>query len=219
MKRLAMLLAAVALLVSLPSTASARIPTDPRLTAAVAAWKNGPVYVDPQYTLLVGDQVQPLIERIRQAELPVYVAVLPSGTWFQEKGDTELLAGWLANANGKPGIYLVMDGDSTYGAEHLVRADGIGHTYSTARDETLTQQLSEYLEAVRVRDRYEPKAARTEPNPPREERTYPREPFTVGKAIGNGIGGLMLGLMGGGLLAGCVLGLAALVARRGGGRL
>ncbi|MEV8377802.1 hypothetical protein AB0P21_33995 [Kribbella sp. NPDC056861] len=219
MKRLALLLAAVALLVSLPSTASARIPTDPRVTAAVAAWKTTPVYVDPQYAAEVGDQVAPLIERIRKSELAVFIAVIPSGTWFQEKGDTELLAGWLANANGKPGIYLVMDGDITYGAEHLVRAYGPSRTYSSARDATMTDQLSEYLDAVRVRDRYEPKAARTEPLPPREERSYEPEPFTTGGAIKNGLGGLMLGLMGGALLAGCVLGLAALVARRGGGRL
>ncbi|WP_020389118.1 hypothetical protein [Kribbella catacumbae] len=219
MKRLAMLLAVVLLLVSLPSTASAKIPADPRITAAVAAWKNQPVYVDPQYTLLVGDQVQPMIERIRQVELPVYVAVVPSGSWFQEKGDTELLAGWLANANGKRGIYLVMNGDTTYGAEHLVRAYGPTYTYGDSRREPMSQQLSKYLEAVKMRDRYEPSAARTEPLPPRAEPTYTRKPFTTGMAIRNGLGGLVFGLFGGALVAGCVLGLAALVARRGGGRL
>lgn len=218
MKRLALLLAVIALLVSVPATASAKIPTDPRITAAVAAWTTTTVYVDPQYTSLVGDQVQPMVERIQKAELPVFVAVLPTGTWFQEKGDTELLAGWLATANGKPGIYLVMDGNTTYGAEHLVRTDDPGHTYSTSK-ESMAQQLSEYLDAVRVRDRWEPSAARTEPLPPREKPTYTPERFTTGDAIGNGVGGLFLGLFGGALLAVCVLGLAALVAPRGGGRL
>lgn len=220
MKRLMMLiLVTAALLVSVPSAASAGVPADPRITAAVAAWKNQPVYVDPQHTLLVGDQVQPMIERIRQAEVPVYLAVLPSGTWFREKGDTELLAGWLANANGKPGIYLLMDGDMTYGAKHLVRAYAPRSAYGDFRRESLTQQLSKYLDAVRVGDAYKPSAARTEPLPPRPEPTYTREQFTTGKAIRNGLGGLAFGLFGGAFVAGCVLGLAALVARRGGGRL
>jgi hypothetical protein len=214
-----LLLAVVALVVSLPSTASAKIPADPRVTAAVAAWKSQPLYVDPQYLSVVGDQSQSMIDRIRQSALPVFVAVIPSGAWFQEKGDTEMLAGWLAAANGKPGIYLVMDGGSTFGAEHLVRAYGPTHTYADSRKHSMTEQLSAYLERIRERDGYEPKAARTEPLPPREERTYPQERFTAGKAIGNGVGGLLLGLLGGALVAGCVLGLAAMVARRGGGRL
>lgn len=224
MKRLALLMAAVALLVSLPVTAFAGVPADPRITAAVAAWRTGPVYVDPQYASLAGvDQVRALSERARQSELAVFVAVVPSGAWFQEKGDAALLAGWLATANGKPGIYLVMDGDTTYGADHLIRAHSPGHTYADyskeAGKEPLLSQLSAYLDAVRVRDSYDPDPARTKPLPPREERTYTDDPFTVGGAIRNGIGGGVLGLMGGALLAGCVLGLAALVARRGGGRL
>ncbi|WBQ05753.1 hypothetical protein [Kribbella sp. CA-293567] len=219
MKRLTMLLLAVAaLLVSAPATASAKIPADPRVTAAVAAWKSQPLYVDPQYASVVGDQGPSMIERIRQSNLPVFVAVLPTGSWFQERGDIEMLAGWLAHANGKPGIYLVMDGDRTFGAEHLVRAYGPSYTYS-ARDESMSQQLSVFLDRIRERDGYEPKAARTQPLPPPEERVRPRERFTAGKAIGNGAGGLIIGLMGGALLAGCVLGLAAVVARRGGGRL
>ena len=34
---------------------------------------------------------------------PMFVAVVPTGEWFQEKGDAMLLAGWLAAANNKPG--------------------------------------------------------------------------------------------------------------------
>lgn len=215
-----LLLAVVALLVSVPSTASAAtVPTDPRITAAVAAWKNRPVYVDPQYVSVAGvDQLDAMSDRIRSTELPVFVAVVSTGDWFQEKGDAQLLAGWLAHANGKPGIYLVMDGDTTHGATHLVRADGPTSTYAR-REESMDTQLSGYLNTVRVNDRYEPAAARTQPLPPRPERTYTREPFTVGKALANGFGGFVLGLLGGPLVAGCVLLLAAVVARRGGGRL
>jgi len=219
MKRLLMLaLVTVALLVSVPSTASAKIPADLRVTAAVAAWKSQPVYVDPQYSVLVGDEVKSMIERIRQAEVPVYVAVVPGGDWFQEKGDTEMLAGWFAHANGKPGVYLVMNGDTTYGAEHLIRGYGPTYTYGS-REESMTQQLSTYLNRVRLSDDEEPVAARVEPLPSRPVRTATPEPFSIGKAIGSGAGGVVIGLFGGGFLAGCVLGVAALVARRGGGQL
>lgn len=215
-----LLLAAVALVVSVPSSASAAVPTDLRVTAAVAEWKKRPVYVDPQYASLAGeDEIRAMTERIRQTELPVYVAVVSSGDWFQEKGDTELLAGWLAHANGKPGMYLVMNGDTTFAAMHLVRADGPNYTYARGRGDSLDKQLSSYLNTVRVNDRYAAKPARTEPLPPRPTRTYTPEPFTVGAALANGFGGLVLGLLGGAVLAGCVLGLAAVVARRGGGRL
>lgn len=218
MRRLALLLlAAVGLMLIAPSTAWS-IPADPRVTAAVEAWKTGPVYVDPQYAQTADGQLDGMVERLGKSNLSVYVAVVPSGAWFQEKGDTALLAGWLANANAKPGLYLVMDGDTTTGVDHLVHAAGPGHTYGLSKD-SLVQQLSEYLDGVRVSDRYDAEPARTKPLPPGKERTYEREKFTVGKAIGNGLGGVALGLFGGALLAGCVLGVAALVARRAGGRL
>ncbi|GAA1566587.1 hypothetical protein GCM10009789_20110 [Kribbella sancticallisti] len=213
-----LLLAAIGLLVCAPATAWS-IPTDPRVAAAVEAWKDQPVYVDPQYAVTVNDeQVRAMVERIGRSDTRVFVAVVPSGAWFQEKGDTAMLAGWLATANGKPGIYLVMDGGTTTGVDHLVRAYSPRSTYGGSR-ESMEQQLSKYLEGVRLNDRYEAEPARTEPLPPREERTYTPERFTVGKAIGNGVGGVFFGLFGGAVLAGCVLGLAALVARRGGGRL
>jgi hypothetical protein len=213
-----LLLAAVGLVVCLPSVAWS-IPTDPRVTAAVAAWKDQPVYVDPQYTPTVNaEQVRAMLDRIGNSSPPIYVAVVPSGAWFQEKGDTEMLAGWLATANGKPGIYLVMDGSTTTGTGHLVRASVPGSTYASSRD-PIVQHLSEYLDAVRLNDRHDPEPARTEPTPPRAEPTYTQEPFTVGKAIGNGLGGAAIGLAGGSMLAGCLLGLAPLFAQRGGGRL
>jgi hypothetical protein len=212
--------------VGLPSSAWA-VPTDPRITAAVETWEYKPLYVDPQYSSLVGSQEAQVIQRLRDFGVPVYVAAMPTGTWFQEKGDTELLAGWLAAANGKAGIYLVMDGSNTTGVAHEVHAWGPRSTWGGA-DESLDDQLATYLDRVKVGDRYEAEPARTEPLPPAPERTSSRERFTAGKAIGNGVGGGVLGLVGGAILAGGVLGVAALVAmlvaaalnaRRGGGRL
>jgi hypothetical protein len=213
----ALVLTAVVLAIGLPATAWS-VPADPRITAATAAWKTGPVYLDPQYQKKYGDQVAAMRARIAASSVPVYVAVMPTGAWFQEKGDTALLAGWLAAANGKPGLYLVMEDYITTGVEHLVHAYGPSHGYGDSK-EPLAQQLSDYLDEVKVSDRYEAGPARTEPLPPREEPESAPERFTVGKAIGNGAGGAVIGLMGGALLAGIVLGVAALVARRGGGRL
>jgi hypothetical protein len=126
-----------------------------------------------------------------------------------------MLAGWLATANGKPGLYLVIEDYGITGVEHLLRAYGPDHTYGDS-DEKPARRLATYLDAVKVSDRYDADPARTTPLPPREEREYPPERFTVGKAIGNGVGGGVIGLMCGALLAGLVLGLAAQVARRGG---
>ncbi|MGC4937126.1 hypothetical protein [Kribbella sp. DT2] len=212
-----LLLAVAALAVGLPVNAWS-VPADPRVSAAVTGWKEQPVYVDPQYAEEVGAaQVEKMLARIATAPVPVYVAVVPTGSWFQEKGDTALLAGWMAVANGKPGMYLVVDDSITYGVDHLIKASGPGRVYGKSAKDPAAQ-LSEYLDGIRTSDRYEAEPARTTPLPPREDRTYPPEKFTVGKAISNGLGGAMLGLMGGALLAGLVLGMAALVARRGGGR-
>jgi hypothetical protein len=112
-----------------------------------------------------------------------------------------------------------MDDYLTTGVEHLVKAYAPTRGYGSSK-EPKSQQLSEYLDEVKVGDRYDATPARTEPLPPRDERDGddPPERFTVGKAIGNGLGGVVLGLMGGALLAGIVLGVAALVAVRRGGR-
>lgn len=199
------------------TASAADFPTDPRVTAAVAAWKTKPVYVDPLYAEYVGTQDQQLAERIATAPAPVFVAVLPTGTWFQEKDDTERLAGWLAVTNGKPGIYVVMDGTTTTGAVHLFGARAPYDTYASSKT-GVADQLSQYLEGVKLSDRVDIEPARTAELPPEPEHTYERERFTVGKAIGNGVGGMTIGLMGGALLAGIVLGLAALVASRRGGQ-
>jgi hypothetical protein len=198
-----------------PSAAWAADPADSRLTAAVAAWARQPLYVDPDYTSVV--DASQLLGEIGSAPVPVYVAVVPTGDWFPEQGDTELLAGRLAAANGKPGLYVVMDGDATYGVEHEIAAWAPVSSWAEAK-QSMSSQLAEYLDKVEPDDeRYDPRPARTEPTPPRTETSSPEERFTVGMAIRNGLGGGVLGLVVGASLAALVLGVAALVARRRGG--
>jgi len=215
MRRAVLLLLATIVAICLPAAASAAVPTDPRISAAAAAWATRPLYVDPDFAVLVDEG--PLLQKIETARLPVYVAVVPTGEWFQEKGDTALLAGWLAAANKKPGLYVVMDGDLTYGVPHEIHTSAPTSTYAEAK-QPMSAQLSAFLDEVRINDRYDAEPARTEPLAPEPERTYPEDRFTVGKAIGNGLGGGALGLLGGAMLAGLVLGVAALVAGRRGGQ-
>ena len=204
------------MMLSVPLVASAAVPSDPRITAAVEAWRSDPLYVDPDFAA-VADQPA-MREKVRSAKVPVFVAVLPTGEWFQEKGDAELLAGWLANAHNKPGLYVVMDQYTTYGAEHELAASAAGRTWGRDSKQSMSSRLGEYLDAVRVGDRYDAGPARTTPYEPRPETPSEPERFTVGKAIGSGVGGLVMGLLGGLLLAGVVLGVSALTVRRRGGR-
>jgi hypothetical protein len=214
-RRLVLLLVATIFAVGVPSAAWAAIPADPRITAATKAWSTRPLYVDPDFAAVAdGNQ---LLRVIEAAPVPVYVAAVPTGQWFREKGDTTLLAGWLAASNGKPGVYVVMDGDSTYGVAHEVAAYAPDSSLGDP-DQTMSSQLADYLGKLKVSDKYEAEPARTEPDPPIPASSYPEERFTVGKAIGSGAGGGVLGLLGGALLAGIVLGVAAIVARRRGGQ-
>lgn len=180
------------------------------------AWQTEPLYVDPEFASLT--DVQPMLEKIRAAKVPVYVAVLPTGEWFLEKGDTGLLAGWLATANDKPGVYIVMEGSTTHGVEHEIAASAPGQSWAEDSDQPMSSQLGDYLDDVRADDRYDAEPARTTPYKPRAEPEPEPERFTPGKAIGNGLGGGMLGLVGGAILAGVVLAAAALVGGRRGGR-
>ena len=212
MKRFALLLVATFFVMLGPAWAA--VPADPRVTAATTAWSKEPLYVDPDFTDVAdGNQI---LREIAGAKVPVYVAVVPTGKWFQEKGDTELLAGWLAAANRKPGVYVVMDGDTTYGVAQEIAAYAPSSSWADSADESMSHQLAAYLDGLRIGDAFKPEAVRTEPLPPVPERTYPEDRFTVRKAIGNGLGGGALGLLGGAMLAGIVLGVAAVVARRGG---
>jgi len=214
-KRAVLLLIATIIALGPALPAAAAQPADPRIAAAVAAWSTGPLYVDPDFASIVDEA--PLLQAIATAKVRVYVAVVPTGKWFPEQGDTALLAGWLAAGNHQPGLYVVMDGDTTYGVAHEIAARAASSTWAEPK-QAMSGQLSDYLGELRVGDRYQPEPARTEPLPPEPERTYPKERFTVGKAIGNGAGGGVLGLLGGALLAGLVLGVAAIVAGRREGR-
>jgi hypothetical protein len=215
MKRLVLLL--VATLFVVPGTAWAAVPSDPRVTAATTAWATQPLYVDPDFASLVDTtQSAEMLREIEGAPVPVYVAVVPTGEWFQEEGDTALLAGWLAASHRSPGLYLVMDGYTTYGVEHEIKAWAPSSTYAEAR-QSMGSQLADYLDEVKADDRYDAKPARTEPTQPYPESPSEPERFTVGKAIGTGVGGGIIGLLGGALLAGIVVAVAASVGRRRGG--
>jgi hypothetical protein len=209
MKRLVLLL--LTTVFALTGTAWATTPADPRISAATAAWAKHGLYVDPDFTSIADGNE--MLRVISAAKMPVFVAVVPTGEWFPEEGDASLLAGRLAAANGKPGVYVVMDGDTTYGVAHELAAYAPDSTWRE-KDETLSAQLSDYLGNVRLDARYSPEPARTSPEPTEPEPTYPDEKFTVGKAIGNGLGGGVLGMIGGGILAGIVLIVAAVAARR-----
>jgi hypothetical protein len=209
MRRLILLLTATVFLMT--GAASAATPTDPRIAAAVAAWAKEPLYVDPDFTS-VADRAETL-QVISNTPMPVFVAVVPFGDWFPEKGDTTLLAGRMAAANGRPGLYVVMDGNRSYGVAHQLPAYAPSWTYADG-DQTLSKQLSQYVDGVKQSTYRTPKPARTAPLPPEPERTYPPEKFTVGKAIGNGAGGTLLGLMGGAVLGGIVVIVVALIRPR-----
>ncbi|GAA3081817.1 hypothetical protein JOF29_004666 [Kribbella aluminosa] len=212
MRRLLLLLTATVFL--LTGTAWAATPTDPRITGAVAAWAVRPLYVDPDYTS-IADQ-QEIVKVLAEAKVPVYVAVVPTGAWFPERGDTALLAGRLAVANHKPGVYVVMDGDRTYGVAHELAADAPSWTYSTGK-QSLSGQLADYLHGVEQDKSSTPEPARTTPTPtPAPESGSPgtEDRFTVGKALANGAGGTVFGMVGGGILGGIVLLVAAIATPR-----
>lgn len=209
MRRLLLLLAATIFL--LTGTAHAATPADPRITGAVAAWAHEPLYVDPDLSS-VTDRSETL-QVISGQKVPLFVAVVPTGEWFPEHGDTELLAGRLAAANGKPGLYVVMDGDRTYAVAHQVAVYAPNWTFASD-DEPLSKQLTEYLDRIET-DYGTPEPARTTPTPsPAPEREYPEQKFTAGSAIGNGLGGAFIGLIGGGILGGIVLIVAAIATPR-----
>lgn len=209
MRRLLLLLAATVVL--LTGTAWAATPTDPRVGGAVAAWAVRPLYVDPDYVTLADSNE--MLKVISATKVPVFVAVVPTGEWFPEKGDTELLAGRMAAANGKPGIYVVMDGDRTYGVANQVAAYAPSWTYPDGK-ESLSKQLSKYLDGIGTAPDSTPEPARTTPTPPEAEPPTYEDKFTVGRAIRNGLGGIVFGLFGGGVLGGLVLLVAKIATPR-----
>jgi hypothetical protein len=206
MRRLALLL--VATVFALTGTAWAATPTDPRIAGAVAVWAERPLYVDPDF-VSAADSAETL-RVISGKEFPVFVAVVPTGEWFPEKGDTELFAGQLAAANGKPGVYVVMDGTKTEGVAHELGVSAPSWNYGEY-DQALSKQLTEYLDGVKKTSYSTPEPARTVPLPTEPDDSSPREPekFTVGTAIGHGVGGVFIGLICGAFLGVVVLVVAA----------
>ena len=161
MKRLALILLATIFLGG-GLTASAALPADPRVTAAVAAWKTELLYVDPLYAEYVGTQDQQMrrADRDRTRRRCSSRSCRPA-TWFQEKDDTERLAGWLAVTNGKPGMYVVMDGTATTGVAHLVaRPRALRHLRGPRRQSWPTNSRSTWND-LKLSDREEAKPART----------------------------------------------------------
>ena len=209
MRRIVLLLAATLVLL----TGTAWAADDPRVSGAVAAWAHEPLYVDPDFASIADSNE--MLRVIAAVKVPVFVAVVPTGEWFPEKGDTALLAGRMAAANGKPGIYVVTDGDRTYGVANQVAAYAPSWTYPDGQ-ESLSQQLREYLDGVEQTKYSTPEPARTTPTPtPGPDPSYSGDDkFTVGKAIGNGLGGTAVGMIGGGVLGGIVLIVAAIATPR-----
>ncbi|MFF0265774.1 hypothetical protein [Kribbella sp. NPDC004536] len=207
MRRLILLLAATLFLLTSPAWAAG----DPRVDDAVAAWARGPLYVDPDFVSIADSNE--MVRVIAAVKVPVFVAVVPTGEWFPEKGDTELLAGRLAAANGKPGVYVVMDGDRTYGVANQVAAYAPDWTYPDG-EESLSRQLREYLDGVGPTKYGTPEPPRTTPTPAPESSSSGDDRFTAGKAIGNGLGGTAVGMIGGGVLGGIVLIVAAVATPR-----
>lgn len=211
MRRLVLLL--VATVFTLTGTTWAATPADPRITAAVAVWAERPLYVDPDFVSVTDSAAT--LRVISGKEFPVFVAVVPSGEWFPEKGDSELFVGRLATANGEPGVYVVMDGTRTQGVAHELGVSTPSWTYGDY-DQPLSQQLTEYLDGVRKTSYSTPEPARTVPLPTEPEDSSPRERerFTVGTAIGHGAGGVFIGLICGAFLGVVVLVVAAQVRLR-----
>ncbi|WP_328990023.1 hypothetical protein OG394_27660 [Kribbella sp. NBC_01245] len=208
MRRLAVLLATIFACCWLPTAAAAEVPPDARVEAAVKAWQTSPLYVAPlNEGAIPEERAAALIARMRAMPVAVYAAVIPSGEYFPEGGDTARLAGWLAAANGKPGVYVVVGDDAT-GVAHLVTADAPSRSWQT-KEYTPAGELESYLDQIDTNAGETPRPARTKAYPSSPEPPYEPEEFTVGAALANGFGGLALGAIGGVILAGLLLAIAA----------
>ncbi|MFC0624761.1 hypothetical protein [Kribbella deserti] len=215
MRRLALLIAAIFAYGWLPmATAAAEVPPDPRVQAAVKAWKTSPLYIDPiNEGAIPTDQKAALIAEMRAMPVPVFAAVIPNGEFFPEGEDTLRLAGWLATVNGKPGIYVVVD-SSARGVAHLVSANAPSRAWG-AKEYTPGAQLAGYLKEIEPDAGRTPRPARTKAMPSyRDSAPRPPEKFTVGAALGNGFGGLMIGVILGSIVFAPLLGVVVSRRRR-----
>ena len=82
--------------------------------AAAKALQRDPVYVDPGARKAIpAGSVKTLRDRLRQADTPVYVAVLPSAALKEAGGNPDRLAAEIAAALGRGGTVAVAAGTST----------------------------------------------------------------------------------------------------------
>lgn len=213
MRRLAVLLATAFACCWLPTAAAAEVPPDARVEAAVKAWQTSPLYVAPlNEGAIPEDRAAALIARMRAMPVAVYAAVIPYGEYFPEGKDKARLAGWLATANGKPGVYVVV-GDEAVGVAHLVAVDAPERSWRT-KEYTPAGELESYLDQIETDAGETPRPARTKAYPSSPEPPYEPEEFTLGAALANGFGGMALGAIGGVILAGLLLAVVALVGGR-----
>lgn len=94
-----------------PVIAEAAITVD--LAEVADALQERPVYVDADAERTLGEnEVDALVEQIRAAGTPIYVAVLPAAAADQAGGDPDEVASELAGTLERPGTYAVLVGNS-----------------------------------------------------------------------------------------------------------
>lgn len=110
MSRLVLAVVAAALLVAAP-VRGADAPPD-RIAGLVGGLREAPVAVQPELTwLLPAGPLRRLQARLREAEVPVHVAVLSALDEDESGGDQMRQLRTLHERLGEPGLYLVVDQD------------------------------------------------------------------------------------------------------------
>lgn len=149
--RRASLLAACALIVSAPAASAASVtPTDSqtgtttaaspapapagsseRLDTVADALSRSPLYLDDELTwMLDADQVRSLRRGLRDARVPVLVAVLPSLTEDESGGDTRRVLRTLQQQVGEDGVYITVDDSGRFDLASVGVPLDLGISYS-----------------------------------------------------------------------------------------
>jgi hypothetical protein len=106
----------VALLLAVVAAAPAAAATAAQVVAKLG---QSPVYVDPGAEVDISrDQV---LERIRGAGTPIYIAVLPTSARDEFGGDPQQLAKAIANGVGQDGTYMIVSGKHFEAASNVLR--------------------------------------------------------------------------------------------------
>jgi hypothetical protein len=125
----------VALLLAVVAAAPAAAATTAATTAAqvAAALRQSPVYVDPGAEMDISrDRV---VDRIRDADTPIYVAVLPLAARDEFGGSKEELIKAIARGVDRPGSYMVISGGDW-------EAGNVGRTIPSGQATALAQQAA-----------------------------------------------------------------------------